>query len=105
MRRSKPGEIMKKRNQENEKANPAQNGEKTTGKHYPMTYGRSLRSGRTAGGMYWNPPKHCEKRMFIDEENRDVWIDVNICKACELHRKDGCEAFYVATGYRVLVGN
>lgn len=103
MRTTKPGQI-KIRNSKNKNEKPVENRQKTTGR-YPMTYGRSLRSGITAGGMYWNPPKHCEKRLFIDDENHDVWIDVNICRKCELFTKGGCEAFEVKTGYRMLTGN
>lgn len=107
MRRSKPGQIkVRKRNLENKNEKPVEIGQKTTPRHfrrYPMLYGKSPVSGRRSGGFYWNPPADCHKRVMYSEENGERWIDVGICRACERHKKNDCEAYAVKCGYKEML--
>lgn len=118
MRRSIPGQILKKetknkrrsipggRNLKNEKPAQGQTGQITTcqPRHFnrPMAYGKSPISGKQSGGFYWNPPANCDKRVVYDPENGERWIDINICRACERHKKNDCEAHNVMCNYEVM---
>lgn len=104
MRVSKPGQI-RRGNMENKKPVPVPQTEiPAHGKHFnvPMHYGKSQKSGRRSGGFYWNPPLSCEKRVLVDRETGDRWIDVGLCRECKLHKKGQCEAAEVKCGYQEM---
>lgn len=90
----------------NENEKPVEIGKITTGRHfpkYPMTYGKSLMSGRRSGGHYWNPPADCEcRRILFDPDNGERWIDVALCKACPRHKKNDCVAAEVVATYTAM---
>ena len=114
MRRSVPGQKPKSkrrsvpggRNLENKNEKSVEKGQITTGRHlkqYPMTYGKSLASGRRSGGYYWNPPADCiSNHIRFDPENGEQWLDVVLCRACVRHKKNTCEAHEVKCGYEQM---
>jgi hypothetical protein len=93
MRRSKPGE----RNLKSKRRSGIQMDKKQPAKgaydpDYEMQYGCSRKTGRRAGGYFWNPPDYCESPRIDISDNGDRWVMINFCKRCVRWKTNTCPA-------------
>ena len=48
--------------------------------NYEPQYGCSRKTGRKAGGYYYNPPAFCESPRIEVDDKGDCWVQVYFCK-------------------------